>query len=54
MPAKMLIPERGLTNTRRNRRWLAIIRVLEEELGTAQEVSERVAWRILRTHEDTR
>lgn len=50
---RMLIPERGLTNTRRNRRWLAIVRLLEEEVGMAQEETERVAWSILRAYEKT-
>lgn len=54
MPRRMLVPELGLEDTRRNRRWLAVMRALQEELGEAQEVCERVAWRVLRTYEGTR
>ncbi len=44
-----LVPELGLRNTRRNRRWLAIFHALADTAGGAQERHERVAWRALRT-----
>lgn len=42
----MLVPERGLENTRRNRRWLALVKLLAEH-GGSQEQNEELAWRIL-------
>ncbi len=49
-----LVPELGLRNTRRNRRWLAIFHALADTAGGAQERHERVAWRALKALEVTR
>ncbi len=45
----MLIPELGLKNTRKNRRWLAIFRTLAECHGGAQERHEAATWAVLST-----
>ena len=50
---ELLVPELGLKNTRRNRRWLAILRALER-LGGSQEDNEAAAWDALRAYEETR
>jgi len=49
----VLVPELGLENTRRNRRWLAIFGQLAE-FGGSQEQSEAVAWSVLVTLEALR
>lgn len=54
MPRSLLVPERGLGNTRRNRRWLALVGLLDAETRLAQDECENLAWKILRTMEDTR
>lgn len=47
MPRRLLVPERGLHDTVRNRRWLAIIQLLGREIGGDQGDNERLAWKIL-------
>lgn len=47
------MPERGLPNTRRSRRWLALVRLLDAEVGGGQEQCEELAWKIIRLHEET-
>lgn len=54
MSGKLLVPERGLKDTRRNRRWLALVALLSAELGGGQEDNESLAWKILKTMEDTK
>lgn len=53
MPAELLVPELGLKNTRRNRRWLAILRALER-LGGSQEENEAAAWAAIKAYEETK
>ena len=53
MPAELLVPELGLRNTRRNRRWLAILRALER-LGGSQEDNEAAAWAVIKAYEETK
>jgi hypothetical protein len=50
----MMVPERGLKDTKRNRRWLRLVNLLDKELGGGQEDNESLAWKILKTIEDTR
>lgn len=50
---KLLVPELGLKNTRRNRRWLAILRALER-LGGSQEDNETAAWAAIKAYEETK
>jgi len=50
---ELLVPELGLENTRRNRRWLAIFRALSR-LGGSQEGVEAAAWTALRAYEETK
>lgn len=50
---ELLVPELGLRNTRRNRRWLAIFRALSH-LGGSQEDNEAAAWAALKAYEETR
>lgn len=45
--------ERGLANTRHNRRWLAFVRVLSEDLGQSQDDAESNAWKLLDVYEAT-
>lgn len=49
----LLVAERGLANTRRNRRWLALVRVLDDHVS-GQEKAEALAWEILKTIDGTR
>ena len=49
----LLVPELGLQNTRRNRRWLAIVAVLSKHV-TGQEDAEKAAWNVLRAYEETK
>ena len=51
---RMLVPERGLADTRRNRRWLALVRLLDAEIGGGQDRCEELAWRIVKSYEETR
>ena len=49
---RMLVPERGLTNNRRNRRWLAMLKVCSTFVSS-QEKAEQLAWELLKTYEET-
>ncbi len=51
--SKLLVPELGLKNTRRNRRWLAIFHALSC-LGGPQENNEAAAWAALKAYEETK
>ncbi len=53
MAKKRLVLERGLRNTRRNRRWLALVRMLGHQLSDGQEKCETLAWAIINTWETT-
>lgn len=49
----ILVAERGLRNTRTNRRWLAIMQLLADA-GLSQEQAEATAWRVLRAVTETK
>lgn len=54
VPARgMLVPERGLENNRRNRKWLALYYILAAELGGDQTITENLAWKLLNVVEGT-
>lgn len=53
MRRDVLVPELGLKNTRRNRRWLAIFMELEKQLGGEQDENEKLAWRVVKLWEET-
>ena len=46
MARRLLVPEIGLPDTRRGRRWLAIFRVVADH-GGSQEQGEAAAWSLL-------
>lgn len=46
MPARWLVPEIGLRDTRRGRRWIAVFRILSDA-GGAQETIEATTWTAL-------
>lgn len=49
-----LVPERGLKNTRRNRRWLALVRMFSHQVpGGDQALCESLAWAAINTWETT-
>lgn len=48
----MLVAERGLRNTRRNRRWAAFVRELAATCAS-QEEAESLAWKLVTTWEGT-
>ncbi len=51
---EMLVIERGLRNTRRNRRWLALVRMFDHQgVQGGQEVHEALAWAAINTWETT-
>lgn len=50
---RLLVPERGLTDTRRNRQWLGLVELLGDEVGGGQEENEKLAWRIINLMETT-
>ena len=55
MSSRMLIPERGLRDNRRNRRWLVLMRYLDERgLVKDQGKQEAVAWEIIKLLEAAR
>ncbi len=41
----------GMSNTKRNRRWLSLVDILSEEYGGDQERTEIVAWKMLKACE---
>lgn len=43
----------GRPNTKRNRRWWALVKLLSDEEGLPQERAEALAWKALRTYEET-
>lgn len=49
----MLVAERGLRNTRRNRRWLAFLRLIEDRAGLGPNDAEALAWKLVKTWEGT-
>lgn len=55
-PKRILVAERGLENTRRNRQWLAVLRVLDDSklVAGGQERVETLAWDVVKTVETTR
>lgn len=54
MASRMLVPEKGLTDTRRNRRWLALTKYLDKEgMSNGQESAEFHAWKIIKLLEET-
>lgn len=52
-PGGVLVVERGLKDTRRNRRWIALVRLLDREVGGGQDKCESLAWAIINTWEST-
>lgn len=52
-PRAVLVAERGLRNTRRNRRWIALVHLLGHQLNDGQEKCEALAWAIINTWEST-
>lgn len=50
---ELLVPERGLSNTRRNRRWLALVRAFDRHGVHGQEQCEALAWVAVNTWEAT-
>lgn len=50
----MLVNERGLSNTRRNRRWLAFVRLFSSNgCAISQEQAEQLAWDAVKLWEST-
>jgi hypothetical protein len=52
-PGGLLIPRRGMRNTRRNRRWFAIMCMLGDLVADPEQV-EQIAWATLKLYEDTK
>lgn len=51
---QMLVPEMGLLDNQRNRRWVALVKLVTDELGGTQEDNETLAWKIVKTWEATK
>lgn len=51
---RLLVSEKGLENTLRNRRWLALVELFAADPGLPQEECEELAWKVIRTIEGTR
>lgn len=49
----MLVAERGLKNTKRNRRWVKLVDYLKDHVSGGQEEVEQVAWMVLSITENT-
>jgi len=49
---KMLVPELGLEDTQRNRRWLAIVALFARH--STQEEAQVLAWEVVKTWEETK